>query len=76
MKRTYLGVLMMVSFLSLPVYGINHKLFDEEADYQFHRVFSREPDLEAGLEVSLTKPFLGKDDVVDDDLNLMLASKG
>lgn len=74
MKANYLGALMMISFLSVPVYGINYKLFDQEAEYQFHRVFSREPDLEAGLEASLTKSFLGKDDVVEDDLDARFKS--
>lgn len=65
---------MTVSLLSVPAYGVNYKLLDEEAEHQFHRVFSRVPDLEAGLEVSLTKSFLRTDDIIKDDLDARFKS--
>lgn len=74
MKANYLGVLVIISLLSVPVYGVNYKLFDQEAEHQFHRVFSKAPDLEAGLEASLTKSFLGKDDVIKSDLDARFKS--
>ena len=65
---------MVVSLLSVPAYGVNYKLLDQEAEHQFHRVFSKAPDLEEGLETSLTKSFLRKDDTIKGDLDARFKS--